>query len=72
MIEKGDAEVVDGNVILRGSMDPGQQRPPIPRPPSAQDGRRQTLRLDQLSQGSRQHLNIPGNAVDDDLEDEME
>ena len=51
-IERGDAEVVDGNVVIRGSLEPGQQRPPIPRPPSAQDGRRQTMRLDQVSQKS--------------------
>ena len=50
MIEKGDAELIDGTMVVRGSMDPGQQRPPmIPRPPSAQDGRRQTMRLDQVS-----------------------
>lgn len=52
MIEKGDAQVVDGTVVLRGSLEPGQQRPPIPRPASGQDSRRNTMRLDQVSQKS--------------------
>ena len=69
MIEKGDAQVVDGTVVLRGSLEPGQQRPPIPRPASGQDSRRHTMQLDQLSQksgGQQSQQNLLGQQPPED------
>ena len=73
MIEKGDAQVVDGTVVLCGSLEPGQQRPPIPRSASGQDSsRRNTMRLDQLSQKSGGQLSQQNLLEQQPPEDEPE